>query len=142
VQRLYAMMALGRRIVASVAMLLSIGVLMVIGNTIRLAIESRRDEIVVVKLVGGTDAFVRRPFLYTGVWYGLGGGVVATMIVGIGMLTLQEPVAQLAGLYNSQYRLIGLSFGDMSNLWLASGLLGWLGAWLAVARHLGDIEPQ
>jgi len=142
VQRLYAMMALGRRIVASVAALLSIGVLMVIGNTIRLAIESRRDEIVVVKLVGGTDAFVRRPFLYTGVWYGLGGGVVATIIVGIGMLSLQEPVAQLAGLYNSQYRLSGLSFGDMSNLWLASALLGWLGAWLAVARHLGDVEPQ
>jgi cell division transport system permease protein len=142
VQRLYAMMELGRRIVGSLAMLLSVGVLMVIGNTIRLAIESRRDEIVVVKLVGGTDAFVRRPFLYTGVWYGLGGGIVATMIVGIGMMVLQEPVAKLAGLYNSQYRLLGLSFADMTNLWLTSAMLGWLGAWLAVARHLGDIEPQ
>lgn len=142
VQRLYAMMELGRRIVGSLALLFSIGVLLVIGNTIRLAIESRRDEIVVVKLVGGTDAFVRRPFLYTGVWYGIGGGVVATMIVGLGMMVLREPVAQLAGLYNSQYRLIGLSFGDMVNLWLTAAMLGWLGAWLAVARHLGDIEPQ
>jgi len=142
VQRLYAMMELGRRIVASLALLLAVGVLLVIGNTIRLAIESRRDEIVVVKLVGGTDAFVRRPFLYTGVWYGLGGGVVATLITGIGMLFLREPVAQLAGLYNSQYRLIGLSFGDMVNLWLVSALLGWLGAWLAVARHLGEVEPK
>jgi len=142
VQRLYAMMELGRQIVASLALLLAVGVLLVIGNTIRLAIESRRDEIVVVKLVGGTDAFVRRPFLYTGVWYGLGGGVVATLITGIGLMFLREPVAQLAGLYNSQYRLIGLSFGDMVNLWLASALLGWLGAWLAVARHLGEVEPR
>ena len=142
VQRLYAMMELGRRIVASLALLLAVGVLLVIGNTIRLAIESRRDEIVVVKLVGGTDAFVRRPFLYTGVWYGLGGGVVATLIVGLGLTFLREPVAQLAGLYNSQYRLIGLSFGDILDLWLVSAMLGWLGAWLAVARHLGDIEPQ
>lgn len=142
VQRLYAMMELGRRVVASLALLLAVGVLLVIGNTIRLAIESRRDEIVVVKLVGGTDAFVRRPFLYTGVWYGLGGGIVATVIVAIGLMALREPVAQLAGLYNSQYRLIGLSFGDMVDLWLVSALLGWLGAWLAVARHLGEIEPQ
>lgn len=142
VQRLYTMMALGKRMTLALAAILSLGVLLVIGNTIRLAIESRRDEIVIVKLVGGTNGFVRRPFLYTGLWYGLGGGLVAWLIINIGLLWLSGPVATLAGLYQSDFGLQGLGFGETLLLWLSASLLGLLGAWLAVGRHLGDIEPR
>ena len=142
VQRLYAMMDLGRRLTLALAGMLSLGVLLVIGNTIRLAIEGRRDEIVIVKLVGATNAFVRRPFLYTGLWYGLGGGLTAWFIIGISLLWLRAPVAQLAGLYQSGFDLQGLGIGASLLLWMVSAGLGLLGAWLAVGRHLGAIEPR
>ena len=142
VQRLYSMMDLGRRMTLALAGLLSLGVIMVIGNTIRLTIESRRDEIVIVKLVGGTNAFVRRPFLYTGLWYGFGGGIVSWLIVAASLLWLASPVAELAGLYESDFKLVGLGVGASILLWVVSGLLGLLGAWLAVSRHLGSIKPN
>jgi len=142
VQRLYSMMALGQRMTLALAALLSLGVLLVIGNTIRLSIESRRDEIVIVKLVGATNAFVRRPFLYTGLWYGLGGGLVSWLIITFTVIWLSGPVANLAGLYQSQFELLGLGFGQTLLLWLAGGSLGLGGAWLAVSRHLGQIEPR
>ena len=142
VQRLYTMMALGKRMTLALAAILSLGVLLVIGNTIRLAIESRRDEIVIVKLVGGTNAFVRRPFLYTGLWYGLGGGLVAWSIISAALLWLSGPVATLAGLYQSEFGLRGLGFVETFLLWCSASLLGLLGAWLAVGRHLGSIEPR
>jgi len=142
VQRLYAIMDLGRRLTLALAGLLSLGVLLVIGNTIRLAIEGRRDEIVIVKLVGATNAFVRRPFLYTGLWYGLGGGLTAWIIIGISLLWLRSPVAQLAGLYQSDFDLQGLGVAASLLLWTISAGLGLLGAWLAVGRHLGAIEPR
>lgn len=142
VQRLYSMMALARKMTLALASLLSLGVLLVIGNTIRLAIEGRRDEIVIVKLVGGTNAFVRRPFLYTGLWYGLGGGLVAWLIILFSLYWLAEPVASLAGLYQSDFRLHGLGFFNTLLLWFGGALLGLTGAWLAVSRHLGAIEPR
>lgn len=142
VQRLYSMMELGKRMTLALGALLSLGVLLVIGNTIRLAIESRRDEIVIVKLVGATDAFVRRPFLYTGLWYGLGGGLLCWLIISASLWWLGGPVASLAGLYQSEFALQGLGILQTLMLWLASGLLGLAGAWLAVGRHLGDIEPR
>ncbi|MEE8058536.1 MAG: permease-like cell division protein FtsX [Pseudomonadales bacterium] len=142
VQRLYSMMALGKRITLALAALLALGVLLVIGNTIRLSIESRRDEIVIVKLVGATNAFVRRPFLYTGLWYGLGGGIVSWLIISLSLQWLSGPIAELAGLYQSEFVLLGLGVGQTLLLWLASGLLGLAGAWLAVSRHLGAIEPR
>ncbi len=142
VQRLYSMMELGKRMTLALAALLALGVLLVIGNTIRLAIESRRDEIVIVKLVGATNAFVRRPFLYTGLWYGLGGGIVSWLLVSASLFWLSGPIAELSGLYQSQFVLQGLGFGQTLLLWLASGLLGLAGAWLAVSRHLGSIEPR
>src|SRR5690625_7884316 len=92
------MMELGRRLTLALALALSLGVLLIIGNTIRLAIENRRDEILVVKLVGGTDAFVRRPFLYTGLWYGMGGGLLALVLMALGLWWLSGTVAYLAGL--------------------------------------------
>lgn len=142
VQRLHAMMAIGKRVTLALAFLLSLGVLLVIGNTIKLAIEARRDEIVVVKLVGGTDAFVRRPFLYTGFWYGLGGGLTAWLILQLSLLLLAGPVSSLSDLYASEYSLTGLGFGNTVMLWLTSGLLGWMGAWLVVGRQLKSIEPR
>lgn len=142
VQRLYSLMELGRRLTLALALLLSLGVVLVIGNTIRLAIESRRDEVVVVKLVGGTDAFVRRPFLYTGLWYGLGGGILAWLIISVTVLWLGPTVAELADLYDSDFTLAGLGAANTLALWVTGALLGWLGAWLAVGRHLSAIEPH
>ena len=124
------------------SVLLAAGVLLIIGNTIRLAIENRRDEILVVKLVGGTDAFVRRPFLYTGLWYGMGGGIVAYLIIALALTMVSGSVTQLAGLYQSGFELRGLGLIDTIGLLVTGALLGWLGAWLAVMRHLDEIEPR
>ena len=142
VQRLTAMLEVGQRLALGLVILLSMGVLLVIGNTIRLEIENRRDEIIVTKLVGATDAYVRRPFLYTGLWYGLGGGFIASIIIGVALAVLNKPVATLAGLYQSDYMLLGLSFGDMVSLWLMAALLGFFGAWFSVSKHLDAMEPR
>jgi cell division transport system permease protein len=142
VQRLYGMLDLVRQITLLLGMLLGFGVLLVTGNTISLTIESRRKEIVVVKLVGGTDAFVRRPYLYTGVWYGLGGGLIAWLLVGSSLYLLDSPVSALASLYGSTFRLAGFTVSDCASLVLGGALLGWGGAWLAVSRHLGEIVPR
>lgn len=140
-QRLNAMTDLLGRAVWVLALLLAAAVVLVIGNTVRLAIENRRDEILVAKLVGGTDAFVRRPFLYTGAWFGLGGGIVAWLLLQISLWWLSGPVERLAGLYRSEFSLNGLTFDGGLALIIAAMLLGWLGAWVAVKRHLDDIEP-
>lgn len=141
VRRLHQIMVMGQRLVAAMAVLLALGVLLVVGNTIRLAIESRREEIVVVKLVGATNAFVRRPFLYTGFWYGFGGGLLAWLLLAVGVQWLSGPVAQLAELYQSDVRLQGLSGWESVVILLGSGVLGLLGAALAVSKHLHTIEP-
>ena len=117
-------------------------VVLVLGNTIRLAIEGRRDEIVIIKLVGGTDAFVRRPLLYTGLWFGLGGGIVAALLVTAGTLLLSPLVRDLAATYGSNFTLRGLGVIDSLQLVLLGAVLGLAGAWLAVARHLRAIEPR
>lgn len=142
VRRLHQIMVIGQRLVAAMAVLLAMGVLLVIGNTIRLAIESRREEIVVVKLVGATNAFVRRPFLYTGFWYGFGGGLLAWLLLMLGVQWLSNPVAQLAELYQSNIRLQGLNWWESVVILLGSGVLGLLGAALAVSKHLHTIEPR
>lgn len=142
VKRLYTMMEIGRRMTTALAFLLSLGVLLVVGNTIRLAIENRREEILVVKLVGGTDRFVRRPFLYTGLWYGLGGGLIAWIIIAILLFWLSSPVATLSELYASDYRLQGLGLIDGLGLLFTGAMLGLIGAWFAVNRHIGEIEPR
>lgn len=142
VQRLYALMELARRAIYALAALLALGVLLITGNTIRLAIENRRDEIVVTKLVGATNAFVRRPFLYTGWWYGLGGGLVAWIVVQVVLLLLSGPVLELVGLYSGSFALNGPNLTESLSLWFGGAILGWAGAWLAVARHLGEIEPK
>ena len=141
-QRLNSLMELGRRLVLAVAVLLVVGVLLILGNTIRLAIEGRREEIVIIKLVGGSNAFVRRPFLYTGLWYGVGGGLFAGLLVAGSLWFLREPVSDLARLYQSEFQLRGLGVMGALNLIILGGMLGLAGAWLAVARHLVEIQPR
>lgn len=141
-RRLHEILSLGERIVIALAGLLSLGVLLIIGNTMRLAIENRREEIIVTKMVGGTNGFVRRPFLYTGFWYGLGGGSLALFLILFIGLWLSNPVNNLVTLYESEYSLSGMGFDTVLTLLAASSFLGWLGAWIAVSRHLRAIEPR
>lgn len=141
VQRLYALLELGGRLVVALAIGLALAVLLVIVNTIRLGIENRRDEIIIVKLVGGTDAYVRRPFLYTGLWYGLGGSVIALLLIQILLLWLDGPVQVVADLYRSRFELEGLGVGAACLMLFGSILTGLLGAALAVRQHLRVIEP-
>ncbi|MEZ5570558.1 MAG: permease-like cell division protein FtsX [Halioglobus sp.] len=141
-QRLNSLMELGRRLVMAVGGMLVIGVLLILGNTIKLGIESRRDEIVIVKLVGGSNGFVRRPFLYTGLWYGVGGGFLAALLVSAALWFLEEPIGELALLYESAFQLRGLGVMGALNLVILGGMLGLAGAWLAVSRHLVHIEPR
>lgn len=142
VRRMYSILQLANRSVAALTSVLAVAVVLLIGNTTRLAIESRKVEIEVIKLVGGTDAFVRRPFLYTGIWFGLGGGLLALILVELSLVWLSEPVQQLADVYNSDFLLLGLGLKPALTLLALSALLGLGGAWLAVNRHLVAIEPQ
>jgi cell division transport system permease protein len=142
VTRLRAMLALAGRLVDFATVLLGLAVAIVVGNTIRLEINNRSVEIEVTKLVGGTDAFIRRPFLYLGFCYGLAGAVVALAVVGLLLVLLGPPVRALAALYGSSFSLAGLSLADSGILLLGGALLGWAGAGLAAARHLRAIEPK
>lgn len=141
VNRLNAILETVRRGLLVAAALLALGVMVIVGNTIRLDIQNRRAEIEVTKLVGGSDAFVRRPFLYNGIWYGLGGGLTAWIITAAVTAVLREPISRLAGLYGSAFELGGLD--PRSTLILLGGgiVLGWLGSYLAASRHLRAIEP-
>lgn len=141
IQRLYAIISLGQRLVTSVGIFLALGVLLIVGNTIRLAIENRRSEIEIIKLVGGSDAFVRRPFLYLGFWYGAGGAFFAWLLVASSLLYIDTPVKRLAGAYNTLFSLEGLNLEQTAMLWGLGVLLGVFGAWIAVNRHLKNIEP-
>jgi cell division transport system permease protein len=142
VARLNALLDLARRGIWLAAALLVGAVIVIVGNTIRLDIENQRAEIEVAKLLGATDAFVRRPFLYAGFWYGLSGGLFALVVVAIGLLLLGGPVERLSTLYGGSYRLLGLDpQGGLAVV--CGGLLAGLGgAWVAVARHLAAIQPK
>jgi cell division transport system permease protein len=142
VARLRAMLALAGRLVDFATALLGLAVAIVVGNTIRLEINNRSVEIEVTKLVGGTDAFIRRPFLYLGLCYGLAGALAALLIIGLGLLLLGPPVQRVAALYGSSFSLAGLSLAESATLLAGGAFLGWAGAGLAAARHLRAIEPK
>ncbi len=142
VKRLHAILAIIGRSVTVLALLLALAVLLVVGNTIRLDILNRRDEIEVTKLIGASDAFIRRPFLYGGAWYGLLGGALALVLSGVALWLLSGPVADLASLYGSAFRLSLMDPALAGAVLGGSGLLGWVGSWLAVGRHLRRIEPR
>ncbi|MFT5395135.1 MAG: cell division transport system permease protein [Gammaproteobacteria bacterium] len=140
-KRLLYLLDIVNRLIVILSTLLAIAVLLIIGNTIRLSIHNRRSEIEITKLFGGTDSFIQRPFLYSGLWYGVFGGIIAWLLITISMQMLHGPVKQLANLYSSDFQLIGLGFGN-SVILLASGIaLGLIGSWIAVKRHLRAIEP-
>lgn len=141
VNRFTSILDVVKRVAAFAGLLLAIGVVVIVGNTIRLDIDNRRTEIEVTKLVGGSDAFIRRPFLYGGFWYGLAGGLLAWGLIAIGTGLLSEPVARLAALYGSSFRLEGLDLRSAGALLAGGATLGWLGSWIATARHLRAIEP-
>jgi cell division transport system permease protein len=141
IKRLQAILDLIRHVVMLMGMLLGLGVVLIVSNTIRLDILNRRAEIEVMKLVGASDGFTRRPFLYGGLWYGLGGGALALVLVWCATLFLDEPVEHLARLYGSSFRLKGLSGTLILEALAAAGALAWAGSWLAVRRHIRAIEP-
>jgi cell division transport system permease protein len=140
--KLEALLKFGRMLVLILASLLSLALVAITFNTIRLQILTQREEIEVSKLIGATNAFIRRPFLYFGAIQGLLGGITAWLIISISLLLLNHQLVALALLYASQIKLHPLSLGDSLTLLLFSMYLGWLGAWLSVAQHLSRIEPR
>ena len=142
VKRLYALLDIAQRGVWIIGSLLGLAVLLIVGNTIRLDIQNRREVIQVSKLIGASNAFVRRPFLYTGVWYGLFGGLLAWLLIAIALSIMTEPLERLATLYHSNYQISSPMAGDIALMILISCLLGLGGSWLAVGRHLSEIEPS
>ena len=142
VQRFHAILDIVRQAIAIGAALLAIAIIVVIGNTIRLDIENRRDEIEVTKLIGATNAFVRRPFLWTGFWYGLFGGLLALALVYYGLFLLQGPVARLAGLYQSSVAIAAMSLQEAAAIVGIGVFLGLFGSWFTTARHMRRIEPR
>jgi cell division transport system permease protein len=142
VKRLDGMLDVLRRVIWLTAGLLGAGVVLIVGNTIRLDILNRRTEIEVMKLVGATNGFARRPFLYSGVWYGLGGGAMALILVAAAAAVLARPVNRLAQLYDSPFHLQGLSFATSVLVLGLAISLAWFGSWLAATRHIHAIEPR
>lgn len=141
-RRLDAALNVGRALVTLLAVLLAIALVAVTFNTIRLQILTRRDEIEVSKLIGATNPFIRRPFLYFGALQGLAGGLAAWAIVAAAVLVLNNQLADLSGLYGTIVKLEWPSFGDTLILLGFSAALGWMGALLSVSRHLWQIEPR
>lgn len=140
-ERLYAILAIVERLVLLIAGALAIAVLAVVANTIRLDIAARREEIVVLKLIGASNAFIRRPFLYTGLWYGLSGALLACLMVIGAQLALSGPAENLAGLYGMAAGFGSLTADTVFTVFATGAALGWLAAFWTVSRHLGGIEP-
>ncbi|WP_353570984.1 permease-like cell division protein FtsX [Candidatus Albibeggiatoa sp. nov. BB20] len=141
-QRLFAMLKIVQRSVWILGFLLALAVLLIVGNTIRLSIYNKREEIEITKLFGATDEFIRRPFLYTGLYYGLAGSLIAWILVSISFYLLVEPVKKLSSLYYVEYEMITLGVTSSLLLFLMGAGLGLLGAWLSVGRHLREIQPR
>ena len=142
IERLLLLLELIRRAVIILSILLSGTLLLIVGNTIRLALFSRRAEIEITKLFGGTDRFIRRPFLYSGLWHGLFGGIMAWLLVAVSLRLLQGPVRQLARLHGADFDLAGPGVVNSLVLIGIAIMLGLCGAWLSVKRHLSAIEPR
>lgn len=139
--RLHAILGFVAKLTQALMALLALAVVLVVGNTLRLAINTRREEIRVLKLIGATDPFIARPFLYSGIWYSLAGAVLAILFVNIFIFSLAVAVKELAQAYQMRYPISGLSVKQAYLLVLVSTLLGWLGARLSVKGQLGSIEP-
>ncbi|MBX9810144.1 MAG: permease-like cell division protein FtsX [Burkholderiales bacterium] len=141
-QRLEAVLKLGRQAVLILTTLLAFALVAITFNTIRLQILTRREEIEVAKLIGATNPFIRRPFLYFGALQGLAGGLTAWAIIWVSIYLLNNGLAGLSQLYGTNFQLRHLAPEDSLSLFLFSAWLGWFGAWLSVSRHLSEIEPH
>jgi len=142
VQRFHAILDIVRRAIVIGAALLGVAIVIIIGNTIRLDIQNRREEIEVTKLIGASNAFVRRPFLWSGFWFGLLGGALAVGLVFYGLYLLEQPIARLAGLYRGGIVVMSLSLRETLAVMGIGVTLGLAGSWLAAARHMRRIEPR
>jgi cell division transport system permease protein len=140
-QRLNAILQLAQRGAAVLAVLLGLAALLVIGNTVRLDIQGRADEIAVMQLLGADNGFVRRPFLYIGFWYGALAGVLSLILIGFVEWALAAPLTALASSYDHRFGVHGLSIAQMGIVFVASAVLGWLGAWIAASRHIALGQP-
>ncbi|GAB3510400.1 permease-like cell division protein FtsX [Pseudoxanthomonas daejeonensis] len=140
-QRLDNWLGFGQRVVQVLSVVLGLGALLVVGNTVRLDIQSRREEIGVLQLLGASDGFIRRPFLYLGVWYGFGAGVLALGLIAAAGWALREPLAALSASYGSQFALKGLDALHSAVVLLATVLLGWLGARAVTGHFLRQTRP-
>lgn len=135
-QRLEAFVGLGRSLVAVLTAVLSLAVLVVIANTIRLDVANRAGEIEVLHLVGAPDGFIRLPFLFSGFWYGLFGALLALVLVNTALLFLSPNAERLLDAYGNAMQLEGPGMAESGILLASGGLLGLAGSWLAVGRHL------
>ncbi len=140
--RLNAIVSMLEESVITVAVLLLVSVVLIIGNTIRLSIISRREEIEVMKLVGATEGFIQRPFVYTGIWYGLMGGFVAFIVLLFVVWWMQSALIDISGLYMSDFEIQGLTFSEFLTLMFIASGLGFSGAYWSVHRHIKEIEPS
>jgi len=136
IKRLYYMINIGERFTLALAILFGIGVVVIVGNTIRLTLQSHQKEILVMKLVGATHAFIRRPLLYRGLLYGFVGGMLAWLLIGLMAWWLKSPVQLLASTYQNQFQIHPISAGLGFSIILTCSLFGFIGAWLAVNRYL------
>jgi cell division transport system permease protein len=141
-QKIHAILGLAQQVAAVLTVLLSIGVMLVVGNTIKLSIDNRREEIIVTKLVGATNAFVRRPFLYMGLWFGIGGALIALALISLCKYALTSALESLSLAYGGEIALSGLGLTNSLVLLVLAALLGWLGAWLAASQHIRALEPR
>ena len=139
--RLRGWLGFGERLVWVLAALFGIGALLVVGNTVRLDIQSRREEIGVLQLLGATDGFIRRPFIYLGAWYGLVAGAIALGLLTAAAVALQAPLATLAQSYGSRFALAGLDPLRAGAVLVGAGVVGWLGAWLVTGHFLRQTRP-
>ena len=142
VQRFHAILDIIREAILIGSVLLGTAIIVIIGNTIRLDIQNRREEIEVTKLIGASNAFVRRPFLWTGFWYGLLGGLLAIALVQYGVYLLQAPIARLGGLYQSGVDVLTFELREIGIIIGIGVFLGLVGSWFAAARHMRRIEPR
>jgi cell division transport system permease protein len=141
-RRLGAWLTLGQRVTAVAALLLGLGVLLVVGNTVRLDIQDRAAEIATVRLLGASSAFIRRPFLYLGACYGVLSGVLALLIAGVLQHSLAQPIRGLVAEYAGDFSPLGLAPGSAAAALAATVALGWLGARLAVDHHLRQAASE
>ena len=141
-QKISAIVVLLNQLAAGLAILLATGVMLVVGNTIKLAIDSRREEIIVIKLIGATNAFIRRPFLYLGLWLGLGAALLAVLLSKISECALTYAVSSVIEAYGANITLLTLGLNDGLLLLACGASLGLAGAWLAANHHIRSLEPQ